>query len=637
MPPPRFPRKLVVLGLAALPLVIVPAAGTVSSLTPKCFGVSATKVLTIRDHIFRGGPGRDVVVGSAADDSIFGAGGDDLICGRGGDDLIAGDDFGEAGNDRIDGGSGIDTIVGGAGNDFLEGGRGADGLQGGPGDDRIDGGAGIAPAGIDYVSYVDSGGPVTVDLATRRATGEGSDTLSRLDIVDGSPFDDVLKGDSSINFFDGERGNDVIDGRGGDDMALFDSAVSANLATGAATGTGSGSDVLQQLEGLIGSKQNDVLTGNDGANYLAGGPGNDTIAGGSGEDRAFGDQGDDNLDGGGGEDVVGGDAGNDTLSGGTGVQDTVSYLGSKQGVRVNLATGLATGQGADKLSDFQNVSGSQRGDSIVGDAAANGLSGNAGNDRITAGAGADFLGGDAGSNRLKGGLGVDYCLEGTGAKKCEIRGLPRIPGAPAIPPVKAASLRADSELPAEEIAGLESDRAKAYLRSLPAKERAAVGRFRSRLGFVLKALTPERWAAAGSTAGYNYVGEPSCFPAQKPYQTKIAPPERVEPIGSAPQRAWWQATLYRQNPRTKKWRQYRRTHWATASIAGIGIPGAPIWQNARRTTFVRSFSEQVPPGKYVWKGEIYWERTRSSIFRAIEPHIVYTPRVEHAKLCKFFG
>ena len=330
---------------------------------------------------------------------------------------------------------------------------------------------------------------------------------------------------------------------------------------------------------------------------------------------------------------MGGNAGNDVLSGGGGRQDTVSYVGSPHPVRVDLAAGLETGEGADSLSSFQNVSGSQLNDRIIGDAEANGLSGNAGRDRIIAGPGADFLGGGAGSNTLDDGSGVDYCLKGTGAQNCEIKGVPGpLPGGPGLPPIKASALGSQSPVPMERSAPVHFGGIR-RLRSIPAKERTAVMRLADRMESIMSAFNPARATANGRTASYDYAGQPTCFAAEKPYRTTIAPPKRVEPIGRAPQRAWWQATLYRQT--AGKWTRYRTTPWATGSISGLGITGAPVWQDAKHTGFIRSFTEQVPPGKYVWKGEIYWERTRGMVYRAVEPHIVYAPAVRHAKICAF--
>ena len=143
---------------------------------------------------------------------IFGRGGGDDIFGEGGDDRI----FGEGGNDNIRGGSGDDFIDGGSGRDILNGDRGNDHVVGGAdadilianGGDVLDGGR-----GVDTVTYARSGSGVTVDMIDPR-NNEGAasgDTYFRIENLVGSNFDDVLSGN---------RVENVIDGRGGDDRII---------------------------------------------------------------------------------------------------------------------------------------------------------------------------------------------------------------------------------------------------------------------------------------------------------------------------------------------------------------------------------------------------------------------------------
>jgi hypothetical protein len=431
-----------------------------------------------------------------------------------------------------------------------------------------------------------------------------------------------------VNFLSGEGGNDVLDGRGGDDMALFsDVAVNANLATGMSTGEGT--DQLMHLEGLIGSHKSDVLVGDGKPDYLDGSDGNDTITGGTGDDRVFGDSGNDTLNGGLGDDILGGDAGSDAITGGGGRQDTVSYLNANKAVQVDLATGKAAGEGSDTLVGIQNVSGSQFNDRIVGDSVANGLSGNAGRDRIVAGAGADFLGGGSGRNVLAAGSGTDYCLDGAGEGRCEIRGRPGpLPGKPGLPPGHS---RAGAALPSlSESKRWATDRAGLSHFLGPGEYRVFL-----RAEDMLSSVGEESSrATGGKTAPYDYIGQPTCDLAQR--ETTIAPPRRVEPIGRSPQQAWWRATLYRRSGK-KSWKKYWQSQWLTGSIAGgPGIPGAPVWQDSKRRTFVTALPPRhVSAGQYVWKGEIYWDRTGGIVFRVVEPHIVYAPDVRHEKLCTF--
>ena len=72
-----------------------------------------------------GGPGRDVLHGTAGHDVICARGGADVVYGGGGNDLI----YGNRGTDRLYGGPGRDRIFGGTGKDMLRGGHQRDRLN----------------------------------------------------------------------------------------------------------------------------------------------------------------------------------------------------------------------------------------------------------------------------------------------------------------------------------------------------------------------------------------------------------------------------------------------------------------------------------------------------------------------------
>src|SRR5450631_93919 len=291
---------------------------------------------------------------------------------------------GDAGN-YLSGGAGNDFLVGADGNDTLVGGSGADTMIGGSGTDTAD--------------YSASASAVTVNLATNVNTGgdAAGDSLSGIENVTGSAFNDTLTGDANANVLiggagtdtlDGATGNDTIDGGAGNDTltggagtdtasyADATSAVTVNLSTATAQNTiGAGTDTLSGFENLTGSDYNDTLTGDGNANVITGGAGNDTLSGG---------------------------AGNDTLTGGSG-SDTADYSNATAGVTVNLSTATAqntVGAGTDTLSSMENLTGSNYDDSLTGTASANIISGGAGNDTIAGGAGADTLNGGSGSDTL---------------------------------------------------------------------------------------------------------------------------------------------------------------------------------------------------------------------------------------------
>ena len=80
-----------------------------------------------------------------------------------------------------------------------------------------------APGAIDSVDYTDSDTGVTINFETGQGFGgdaEG-DTFSNIDDITGSRFDDDFTGDDSANTLLGRDGNDIFDGRGGDDTAEY--------------------------------------------------------------------------------------------------------------------------------------------------------------------------------------------------------------------------------------------------------------------------------------------------------------------------------------------------------------------------------------------------------------------------------
>ena len=126
------------------------------------------------------------------------------------------------------------------------------------------------------------------------------------------------------------------------------------------------------IENYRAGSGDDVVTGNDAANYLQGRDGND------------------DLRGGGGNDVLEGGAGADRLDGGPGT-DWTSFQLSNAGVTVNLAQGTFSGghAGGDMAVNIENIIGSAYADVLSGDDGANSLEGGPGADRLAGGAGED--------------------------------------------------------------------------------------------------------------------------------------------------------------------------------------------------------------------------------------------------------
>jgi Ca2+-binding RTX toxin-like protein len=233
------------------------AGVVVNLLTDTVSGGDATgDQLNNIEHLY-GSSHDDQLTGSNARNIIGGELGNDTIVGNGGDDALAG----EAGNDNLDGGDGADRLVGGAGIDILHGGNDDDSIDAGSENDQV---------------FGDAGNDVLLG-------GTGSDSL------DGGDGNDLLEG---------AAGADVLTGGIGIDTASYSSSaagVTVNLAAGTASGGDAAGDTFSSIEQVLGSGQQDVLTGDGNANTLWGMAGNDVLAGGGGGDLLKGGAGDDTF------------------------------------------------------------------------------------------------------------------------------------------------------------------------------------------------------------------------------------------------------------------------------------------------------------------------------------------------------
>jgi Ca2+-binding RTX toxin-like protein len=465
----------------------------------------------------RGSAFNDIIVGSALADRLEGEGGDDEIRGGAGEDQLrgnAGNDvlYGEEGDDDIRGGAGTDQYFGGAGydnldfadgtpthrveaslttgviidqfgnvenlgavndiealggsalNDVLEG-KTISGtivmLYGQGGDDTLLIGSGQGIEVAANYSLDPAGIVADLSLATRQvADGYGGhDTLVGINAVRGSRHDDVLLGNNADNWFRGEAGNDVIDGRGGFDIASYSnthsstpllSGITAVMVNGAGTvqdGLGF-TDTLSGIEQISGTRLDDrmgisgsqamTLLGNEGNDLLYGGAGDDTLRGGANDDWLFGNAGQDTLQGEAGNDIIyagsdkdivsGGDgsdtlvgeAGDDTIDGGAGDDKLYGNDGDDVIVGGDGRDSIQGGNGADRIEagEGDDVAFGQAGDdTLLGQGGNDLLDGGADNDRLDGGAGGDILTGGAGADWLKGGAGLDTLTGGADADR----------------------------------------------------------------------------------------------------------------------------------------------------------------------------------------------------------------------------
>ena len=361
------------------------------------------------NDLIKGNAGGNKLEGNGGNDTLMGNAGEDYILGGTGDDAIDGGanstpysyDWASyeaavgavqvnlssgksAGADGVDTLTGIEAMSGSAFADTLTGDANINILRGNGGNDTIDGGD-----GFDVVDYSRASGSVTVSLLSNSSTGaDGTDSLIRIEGIQGSQSNDTLTGDANDNWVGGNGGNDSLDGGAGIDTANYHRAtggVTVNLVTGIATGA-DGNDTLIGFENIAGSLwYSDSLTGNDGNNWIEGNAGNDTIFGGAGNDTILAGDGQDYVEGGLGDDSLDGGA-NDTTLG----FDWVGYQNATGAVQVNLATGLSTGaDGSDTLSSFDAAAGGASADTLTGDANNNVLRGNGGNDTMDGGGGFD--------------------------------------------------------------------------------------------------------------------------------------------------------------------------------------------------------------------------------------------------------
>ena len=167
-----------------------------------------------------------------------------------------------------------------------------------------------------------------------------------------------------------------------------------------------------------GTNNDNTLLGGTGDDQIYAAGGNDTLNGGSGMDTLLGGAGSDTVTGGTEDDIIyiSSDGVADTYDGGADT-DTISAEQATAGVEINLDNvgvqtitdigGGTTNIGADVISNFENIRGSNYGDILSGSAVGNAIYGNDGNDTIYGLDGNDYLEDGFGADTLYGGNGDD--------------------------------------------------------------------------------------------------------------------------------------------------------------------------------------------------------------------------------------
>jgi len=272
-----------------------------------------------------GCPPECTINGSAGNDrgvdALIGTEGPDVICGLGGNDEI----YGLGGDDRLFGGDGDDDVYGGDGNDLLFGGKGADTLKG----------------------------------------QVGNDTLR------GEPGFDVLRGDGGFDNLAGGPGDDQLFGGDDSDWVTYIAATGPVTVWGPTATGAEGTDTLEGIENVEGTRFGDTLVASDTVRGMGGG---------------------------------------DTLLG-----TTVDYSWALDGVEVDLAPvdeqpgGAWSADWEDVLYGIKDVIGSAYPDTIDGNDQRNTFWGGFGDDVLIGRANDDTLIGQQGNDSADGGGDSDTC------------------------------------------------------------------------------------------------------------------------------------------------------------------------------------------------------------------------------------
>ncbi|HET9637818.1 MAG TPA: calcium-binding protein [Allosphingosinicella sp.] len=426
------------------------------------------------EQIQYAGNGSATIFGSDSNNYIGTGTGTDWLDGEGGNDFLfsgAGDDHleGGDGNDELDGWQGNDTMIGGTGDDVYNvdtasdvvteyAGEGIDtvkvrkssytlpanvenaDLRYYSGSISVTGnsagnvfimGTGVqsigGSTGNDTASYAYASAAVSVDLSNQSYAGEAADdTLTSIENLTGSAYDDVLRTLGSVSVIDGGPGADTMEGRNGGDIYYVDNAGDVVIEA-----AGGGSDEVR-IRNLASYALTDYVekltnttnfvftgTGNGIANEMNGGTTGDTFYGGAGNDILNGNDGDDLLYGEGDNDVLNGGSGIDAMAGGDG-SDT--YIVDGAGDTVTEAAMEGTDQVLVSLSSYtmtahvENMTFTGAGNfQGTGNNLNNELTGLAGDDTLNGAGGGDVLNGGLGDDVLSGGDGDDILLGGAGA------------------------------------------------------------------------------------------------------------------------------------------------------------------------------------------------------------------------------
>jgi len=184
---------------------------------------------------------------------------------------------------------------GNSGDDTFTGTAAAQTFDGGAGTDTVDYTASTSAIRVDLQNNSVSGGFAQGDTLISIENITGSNSSSARDYIWGNGQDNVILGLAGNDILEGGDGADILDGGAGWDYANYTRAASGitlNMETGVHTGDAAG-DQLINIEAVVGSNHDDILTGDSANNYFRGGNGDDILSGGLGSDTLVGQNGND--------------------------------------------------------------------------------------------------------------------------------------------------------------------------------------------------------------------------------------------------------------------------------------------------------------------------------------------------------
>ena len=269
--------------------------------------------------------------------------------------------------DNLIGGSAGDELTGNDGDNTIIGGDGADTIYSSKGTDTIDGST--SASDIDIMDYSNRTSNIVLTTVGSTYTviktddSNKTDSLTNIEIVQGSNYDDEMTGDTGKDTLKGGIGNDTLNGGSNDDKLYGESGddtlkggLGNDLLDGGAelvygdtasyidrnekividldnsgngtviVGISGETDTLVDIENITGSTIADEITGNDTVNTLLGMVGNDTLKGEGGADY---------IDGGADDDSITGGAGADILKGGFGADKFIQTVGETTGDNID--------------------------------------------------------------------------------------------------------------------------------------------------------------------------------------------------------------------------------------------------------------------------------------------------------------